>query len=712
MKHSNHSLLLLLTLLSCSGDTHQSGTPPTGKGNRLIHEKSPYLLQHASNPVDWYPWGKDAFEHAKREDKPIFLSIGYSTCHWCHVMEEESFENSEIASVMNEHFISIKVDREERPDVDEVYMTSVQEMTGSGGWPLSVFLTPDLKPFYGGTYFPPDERYGRPGFKQLLLTIAEAWKTRRNELEASGSQVTSLLQKRLDISGREGDLKKEIFDKAFTQLSDRFDKTYGGFGGAPKFPPSMTLSFLMRYYKKTGKESALEMVEKTLGEMAKGGMFDQIGGGFHRYSTDVRWLAPHFEKMLYDNALLSKTYLEAYQLTRKESYTRIVREIFDYILRDMTHSEGGFYSAEDADSEGEEGLFYLFRPEEIKALLGEKDGGIFCDYYDVTPGGNFEGGRSILHIRRPLEEFAKEKGISLGEVKGVLERGREKLLEVRSKRIRPHRDDKILTAWNGLMISSMAYGYQVIEEEKYLEAARASAEFILKNLVKKGRLLRTYREGEAKLPGYLEDYAFFVMALIDLYETTFDPAYLKEALRFNEEMVRLFWDEKGSGFFFTGDDGEVLLGRSKDAYDGAIPSGNSIAVLNLLRLSELTGRGNLKGLAEKTMKTFPLGQSPTAFPVLLCGLDFFLDTPKEIVIAGKPDAQDTRILLRGIHNHFIPNKVIALAIPGNGKTLELIPMLEERTLLDGKATVYVCENYTCKLPTTEVSVMKNLLRKG
>ncbi|MCH7760927.1 thioredoxin domain-containing protein [candidate division TA06 bacterium] len=716
MKSAHWILLSLLALLACSRDSQslegEKGEKNLENANRLIHEKSPYLLQHAYNPVDWYSWGEEALQTAKKENKPIFLSIGYSTCHWCHVMEVESFENEEIAAIMNEHFISIKVDREERPDVDEVYMTAVQAMTGGGGWPLSVFLTPDQKPFFGGTYFPPDDRFGRPGFKKILLTMADAWKTRRDEIENEGARVTTYLQGKWDLPKGGGRVSEAILEKAYTQLSSSFDETYGGFGGGGnKFPRSMTLSFLMRYYRNTGKERALEIVEKTLEGMAHGGMYDQVGGGFHRYSTDPKWLVPHFEKMLYDNALLAKTYLEAYQLTRKADYAQITREILDYVLRDMSHPEGGFYSAEDADSEGEEGVFYVWRPEEIKEVLGEREGDLFCDYYGATPEGNFEGGKSILHVRRELKGLAKEAGIPVEELKEILQRGRDRLLEVRAKRIRPHRDDKILTAWNGLMISSMTYAYQVLEEPKYLEAAQSSAKFIQKELVKKGRLLRRYREGEAKFLGYLVDYAFFVMALIDLYEATFEIDYLKEALRLHSEMVRLFWDEQGGGFFDTGNDGEVLLARSKEVYDGAIPSGNSIAILNLLRLSELTGNRDLKTLAEKSLNSFSslLNQSPTAYPQLLCGLDFYLDTPKEIVLAGRHNAEDTRVLLQGIHRHFIPNKVLALATPGDGKTQKLIPMLEGRLTLNGKATVYVCENYTCKLPTTEVRVMEELL---
>lgn len=707
MRYPLFVLFFLTPLFACSKVQEES----MNRGNLLIHEKSPYLLQHAHNPVNWYPWGDEAFERAKNEDKPIFLSIGYSTCHWCHVMEKESFENEEIAALMNEHFISIKVDREERPDVDEVYMTAVQAMRLGGGWPLSVFLTPLGKPFYGGTYFPPDDRSGRPGFKRILLSIRDSWKNQRSEIENSGTQVVEILEEHWNLPEGKGEVDEGIEDKAFQDLSKQFDENYGGFGPAPKFPHSMTLSFLMRYYRKTGKERALEMVEKSLEGMAEGGMYDHIGGGFHRYSTDNKWLVPHFEKMLYDNALLARTYLEAYQVTHREDYSKTAREILEYVLRDMSHPEGGFYSAEDADSEGEEGLFYVFRPEEIKEVLGEKEGRLFSDYYGVTPEGNFEGGRSILHIRRDLQGLSREAGIPVEELNGILERGREKLLEVRSKRIRPHLDDKILTSWNGLMISSMTYAYQILGEPRYLKASESGAKFILKKLVMKGRLHRSFRDGVAKIPGFLTDYAFFTMALIDLYETTFDATYLEEAIRLQSETIRLFQDKEGGGFFDTGIDGEALIAKSKEVYDGAIPSGNSIVILNLLRIGELTGNVDIKVLVRKTLNSFSplIRKNPSVHPQLLSGLNFYLDTPKEIVIVGKKDGNDTRALLQGIYRLFIPNRVIALAIPGEPRTHKLIPMLEGRTSLNGNATVYVCENYTCKLPTTDVKIMEELL---
>src|SRR3989338_8994214 len=579
--------------------------------NLLSKEKSPYLLQHANNPVHWYPWGDEAFAKAKAEDKPVFLSIGYSTCHWCHVMEHESFENPEIAEVMNKYFVSIKVDREERPDVDNIYMKAVVSLTGSGGWPLSVFVTADRKPFYGGTYFLPDSQWGRPGFKELLLSINDAWQNKRDELVKSSHSITQNLQSKSSwgqIGGNpmpdEGTLRS-----AYGQYAQRFDSRYGGFGGAPKFPSSHNLSYLLRYWKRANEPKALAMVEKTLTEMAKGGMYDHIGGGFHRYSTDQRWFIPHFEKMLYDQAMLSKTYLEAYQGTKGEKYAQTVREIFEYVLRDMTDFKGGFYSAEDADSlppekfanmtpaeglssEKTEGAFYLWRYQEIIEHVGKESAEIFNYYYGVESRGNalsdHQGefrGKNILHVAHDLGEMAQRFGKTPQEIQKILNESRNKLFEVRKFRPRPHLDDKVLVDWNGLMISSLALGSRVLDESRYREAAEKSAQFILSALVRKdGRLLHRYLDGEAGILGTLEDYAFFIHGLIDLYEATFKEEYLKEAKRLTGDMVKLFWNDKEGGFFFTATDAEKLLIREKEIYDGAIPSGNAIAVLDLLRM--------------------------------------------------------------------------------------------------------------------------------
>ncbi len=511
--------------------------------NKLINESSPYLLQHAHNPVDWYPWGSEAFERAKKEDKPIFLSIGYSTCHWCHVMEHESFANEKIAKIMNDDFISIKVDREQRPDVDQIYMNAVMAMTGSGGWPLSVFLTPGGKPFYGGTYFPPQDMYGRVGFERVLLSIAEAWKNRRKELVDSAGKLSEFLAQPSKPT-EEKKLTPAILERAFNYFQDTFDSVNGGFGTAPKFPQPTNLSMLLGYWYRSGQVEALKMVEETLDAMAKGGIYDHIGGGFHRYATDEQWLIPHFEKMLYDQALLSRVYLQAYQITKKQEYARVAREIFDYILRDMTAAGGGFYSAEDADSEGKEGLFYLWNPAQIATILDENEAELFNTYYGITEQGNYEEHKTILNVTTSMkqleEKFQKDRKV----IADILTTARNKILKKREKRIRPHRDDKVITAWNSLMISSLAYGGAILQEEKYLEAAKKSAQFILNTLHKSRRLMRYYRDGRIVQKAFLDDYAFLIMGLLDLYEATFDAQWLIEAEKLSQEMVRLFSDNE------------------------------------------------------------------------------------------------------------------------------------------------------------------------
>ena len=681
--------------------------------NRLAKEKSPYLLQHGHNPVDWYPWGDEAFKKAKEEDKPIFLSIGYSTCHWCHVMERESFEDEEIAKYLNEHFVAIKVDREERPDIDQIYMAFVQDLTGHGGWPLSAFLTPELKPFHGGTYFPPKRRGNMPGFLELLQEMVNVWTNKRDHV----NQVATARTERVKLYTEnviEGDVAEEALDKAYGDLKSSFDSTYGGFGRAPKFPQSTVLSFLLRHHRRNSGGEALKMVETTLEMMYRGGMYDHLGGGFHRYSTDARWLVPHFEKMLYDNSLLARTYIEAYQVTGKEIYAQVARETLDYILSDMTHPEGGFYSAEDADSEGEEGLFYVWTQAELMEILGDKKAKLIGQYYGVTEGGNFEHGKSILHLPVHPDAFLEKAGVDKKEWEGILSESKKALLEVRSKRIRPGRDDKIITAWNGLMISAMAQGYQVLGDERYREAARRASDFILKNLVEDGRLLRRHRE-ESDIPGYIDDYAFLQMGLLDLYEATFDARYFQEAVRLANEMVRLFWDEEGKGFFFTGEDGEKLIARPKEIADGAIPSGNAVAVLNLLRLGEWTSDAQWRERAETTIRTFgaQIDRVPRAFAQTLCAIDFLRDTPKEIVLAGDPESAGMAALLKTIHGRFIPNKVIALVPAGDdgASLVKLMPMLKDRTPLEGKPTAYVCENYACKLPTNDPVTLAEQLKE-
>jgi len=684
--------------------------------NRLAKEKSPYLLQHAHNPVDWYPWGEEAFEKARREKKPIFLSIGYSTCHWCHVMERESFEDPATAVLMNQHFISIKVDREERPDVDGLYMQAVMQMTGQGGWPLSVFLTPDLKPFYGGTYFPPEDRWGHPGFKSLLRSIAGAWETRREEVLKSGQAMAETLQAQaaMAAAGKEP-LSKEVLTQAFQQFEESFDETYGGFAPAPKFPRSHALSLILRHWKRTGDPRALKIVEQTLRAMTAGGVYDHLGGGFHRYSTDAQWHVPHFEKMLYDQALLARTTLEAHQATGSAEYAATAREIFDYVLRDMTGPEGGFYSAEDADSEEEkgkekkEGAFYVWTAAEIGQILGSADAELFDYCYGVQLHGNAAhdpmgefGGKNILYRAHSLKEAAQKFKRPEKEIEETAIRCKQKLFDARARRPRPHLDDKVLADWNGLMISSLAFGSRVLDEPKYAQAARRAADFILKEMVRKdGRLLHRYRDGEAAIPGHLEDYAFLIHGLADLYEATFEEKYLAEAKRLTQEMIRLFWDEKQGGFFLTGTDAEKLLIRQKELYDGAIPSGNSVAALDLIRVGRLTETPALEEKASRLMETFggQVIRQPSAFPQLLIALDFALGPSSEIVIAGPPDAPGTREMLRLIYNRFLPNKVVVLHPPGEARW----PMI------GGKSTAYVCRNYACHLPTSDVKKLKELL---
>ena len=679
--------------------------------NKLINEASPYLLQHAHNPVDWYPWGQEALDRAMKQDKPIFLSIGYSTCHWCHVMERESFENERIAEIMNEHFVSIKVDREQRPDVDRVYMDAVQMMTGSGGWPLSVFLTPQGKPFYGGTYFPPTDMPGRPGFERVLLAIADAWKNKREQLISSAGKLSEALANVGPT--QETKLSAAMMESGFNYLQRIFDPLRGGFGAAPKFPQPTYLSMLLGYGYRTGDKRALEMVEKTLDEMAKGGMYDHIGGGFHRYSTDARWLVPHFEKMLYDQALISRAYLEAWQITGKADYARVAREIFDYVLRDMTNPDGGFYSAEDADSEGHEGKFYVWDPKETTAVLGKNDAAIFNRYYGVTEKGNFEEGKSILNVTTPIEQLAKEYGKEQTEIESILAEARSKLFRARHKRIHPHTDDKVIAGWNGLMISSLAYGGAILGEEKYVKGAERCAEFILKTLHKDSRLMRYYRDGRVVERGFLDDHAYMILGLVSLYEASFDVKWLAEAKKLSSEMIDLFADEQRGGFFLTGKDSEKLIVRTRPNYDGAVPSGNSIAALALLRLGRLTMNQQLGVQGRKTLESFSqrLEQSPVSLSAMLVALNFWLGPAQEIVIAGADSAADTTGMLELVRRRFLPNTVVVLH--DQGKTdaafYEVLPFVRNQIARGDKATAYVCENYACKQPVNEIDEFEKML---
>lgn len=672
--------------------------------NNLINETSPYLLQHAHNPVNWFAWGEEAFEKAQREDKPILLSIGYSACHWCHVMEHESFEDEETAAIMNEHFVCIKVDMEERPDVDQIYMTFTQMTTGSGGYPMNVFLTPDKKPFFGGTYFPPVERFRLPSFKRILTSVADAWRDKRDELLFSANEVLGEIRRAsiAEISG-EG-LNEAQLDSAFEHLVRYFDATNGGFGGAPKFPPSMVAEFLLRYYKRTRNENALEMVQKTAVKMAHGGIYDQLGGGFHRYTVDAIWLTPHFEKMLYDNAQLARIYLHLFQATKDEFYKRIAVETLEYVKREMLDAIGGFYSAQDADSEGVEGKFFVWTPNEIEEILGEKDAQIFNFYYDVSEEGNFEE-KNILNVKNTLAETAEVLKISVEDLQEVLEKGREKLFREREKRIKPFRDEKVLTAWNGLMLAAFAEASAILDSDEYLQIAKKNADFILENMQSNGFLLRTWKDGKAKLNAYLEDYANFSDGLLELFQVSGEVKYLTEAKRLADLMITEFWDEENGGFFFTANNHEDLLVRNKDFFDNAHPSGNSVAADVLLKLAKLTGEEKYERFAVTVLRlvSAQIRRYPTGFGRALSALAFHLDKIKEIVILGDSDE-----LKREVWQTYLPNKVVVLA--ENAENTAEIPLLNERKLIDGKPTVYVCENFTCQKPVTTAEDLREQLK--
>ncbi|MEM7133529.1 MAG: thioredoxin domain-containing protein [Chloroflexota bacterium] len=697
--------------------------------NRLINEKSPYLLQHAYNPVDWYPWGEEAFAKAAAEDKPIFLSIGYSTCHWCHVMEAESFEDEEVAALMNDAFVAIKVDREERPDIDGIYMNVAHLMQTRGGWPLNVVLTPETKPFFVATYIPKESRFQRAGMMDLIPQIETVWQTRRDEILAFADEVTDALQPprmsqvtNLGQNIGEDLLGPNTLANAFAQLSQRFDPVYGGFGTAPKFPSPHNMLFLLRYWQRTGNEQALQMVETTLQSMRQGGVYDQIGFGFHRYSTDQQWKLPHFEKMLYDQAMLSMAYTEVYEATKNEAYQRIAREIFTYVLRDMTDSQGGFYSAEDADSEGEEGIFYLWSVEELNDLLGPDDASLVTTMSSMTEEGNFleeatreATGKNIVYWEQSIDETASALGLTPDELNERLEVIRQVLFDVREERIHPHKDDKVLTDWNGLMIVALAKAGRAFDEPLYISAAVNAADFLLETMKNQdGRLLHRYREGEAGLLANIDDYAFMVWGLLELYESTFDLRYLEEAIRLNNELETHFWDDFTGGFFFTPDDGETLIARQKEIYDGAIPSGNSVAMLNLLRLGRITADASYEERADEVGKAFSsqIANSPTAYTQLMSALEFGLGPSYEVVIVGEEGAEDTEALLRALRDAYVPNKVVLLRGPDDdAPIIELAEYAKYYYEIDDSATAYVCQNYICELPTNDPETMVSLLVK-
>jgi uncharacterized protein YyaL (SSP411 family) len=675
--------------------------------NALVHETSPYLLQHAHNPVQWYPWGEEALQRAKVEDKPILLSIGYSACHWCHVMEHESFENEQVAHLMNENFISIKVDREERPDLDTIYMAAVQMMTGSGGWPMTVFLTPNQVPFYAGTYFPPEDRHGLPGFPRVLLSVARAYRTRKDEILGDASTVIAELEKTDPTGGSRQDLSNQILDTATSNIIANYDEQNGGFGHAPKFPPAMALTFVLRSYLRTGKRRLLDVVDQTLAKMACGGIYDQIGGGFHRYSVDSVWLVPHFEKMLYDNALLSRIYLDAYLLTGRELYGRIARETLNYVMREMTAPDGGFYSTQDADSEGQEGKYYVWTPEEIEAILGEEDAGLFCAYYGVGPEGNFEG-RSILSVPRQAGLVARLCRVSEERLLQAVNRGRKMLSEAREQRVKPGRDEKVLTAWNGLMLRSFAEAAAGFDSSDYRRTAVLNAEFVWSELRCGRRLRRSFKDGQARYNAYLEDYACVADGLLSLYEATCQPRWFRAAEELAGVIVEEFWDPAGSGFYFTSSDHERLIRRPKEFYDNATPSGNSVAVNVFLRMWKYTGEEKWLQYALPVLecKALPMSRFPSAFGNLLCALDFYLSNPKEIAVVGDPQEEPTRALLREIFARYLPNKVVACGLTGGISLLKGCPQL------NGLPTAYVCENHVCKAPITSPGKLAALLEGG
>ncbi len=677
--------------------------------NQLINETSPYLLQHAHNPVEWYPWGEDALERSRSEDKPILLSIGYSACHWCHVMERESFENESIAGLMNENFINIKVDREERPDLDAIYMEAVQMLTGSGGWPMTVFLTPEGKPFYGGTYFPPVDRQNMPGFPRLLLGIAEAYNTNKGEIQRVTQQLTEQMGRGSQVPRGTAILTVDVLHRAYSTLATNFDYQNGGFGMAPKFPQPMTPEFLLRYHDHGYNPRALELVELTLEKMAYGGIYDQVGGGFHRYSTDAYWLVPHFEKMLYDNALLARLYLHAFQITGKLLYRRITEETLDYVLREMTDSGGGFYSAQDADSEGEEGKFFVWTPEEIMDVLGEEDGRVFSGYFGVTPNGNFEG-KNILNVPRDPEAFAAEHELDLEQLESIVARGRTKLLEVRERRVHPLLDDKVLASWNGLMLRSFAEAGAALGRADYFDAAVKNAGFLTTVMCPQGRLLRTYRNGEAKLLGYLEDYSCVADGLIALYEATLDLRWLENAVAMADSMIELFWDEATGGFYDTGSDHEALVIRPRDVFDNAQPCGGSVASDMLLKLAVFTGNDDYAAKAAVPLRSLHehMARSPGGTGHWLSALDFYISAVKEVAVVGPSENAATSELLDTVRRQFLPNKVLMGYDPSSlestgraGLNLGDYPLLEGRGMVNGQPTAYVCQNYVCQLPVTE-----------
>lgn len=707
-------ILSIMTNIECNSQNEFPNQYKNGhKTNRLINEKSPYLLQHAYNPVDWYPWGKEAFDKAKKENKPIFLSIGYSTCHWCHVMEKESFEDSTVADLLNKYYVSIKVDREERPDIDNIYMTVAQILTGSGGWPLTIIMTHDKKPFFAGTYFPKDSRFGRPGMLDILPQIATAWEKDPDEILNTANRVIDAVKQTSNSNPNGSEITLLTLKIAEKDFANKFDKIYGGFGNAPKFPSPHNLLFLLRQYNRDKNSSTLNMVKKTLDKMEDGGIYDQLGFGFHRYSTDEKWLVPHFEKMIYDQAMLAMAYTEAYQLTRDEKYKKTAEGIFTYVLRDMTSKEGGFYTAEDADSDGEEGKFYFWTYAELQKILSKKDFDLFVKVFNVEKDGNFvdqikggKDGNNILHRTKPYSELANEFNTSEKDIVNKIDRMRKQLFAIREKRIHPFKDDKILTDWNGLMIAALAQAGNIFNNQNYTLSAEKSIQFVFDKMTKKdGTLFHRFRNGEVKIDAHLDDYAFIIWGLLNLYEATFKTEYLKKAIVFNNLLIKHFWDYKNGGFYFTSDDSPELFTRQKEIYDGAIPSGNSVAMMNIVRLSRITGDSKLADMASQLAKTFSnnVERYPMGYSQLLSGVDFAIGPSFEIVIVGDITNYETKRMLNEINKKYIPNKVVLLKSDETEykDISEIATYTKEQKMINGEATVYVCRNYVCNLPTTD-----------
>jgi uncharacterized protein len=681
--------------------------------NRLAAETSPYLLQHAENPVDWYPWGDEALTRARQEDKPILVSVGYSACHWCHVMEHESFENEEIAATMNDLFINIKVDREERPDLDSLYMSAVQSMTGHGGWPLNVFLTPDGTPFYGGTYFPPEDRMGMPGFPKVLEAVASAFTERREEVEENAQQIRGLLQRAMKELPKPDDLTSELLAEAAEQLSRSFDARNGGFGGAPKFPQPAAIEFLLRQDKRGGGKREAVMVQRTLDRMASGGIYDQIGGGFHRYAVDAIWLVPHFEKMLYDNAQLASVYLAGYQAYGDDRYRHVAEETLDFVARELTDPNGGFYATLDADTAGHEGLFYTWTAEELDEALGEEDAAIAKRWFNVEPAGNFEG-RTVLAVPRTVADVADRLGISEAALKESLVRIRQRLLEAREQREHPGRDEKIITAWNGLMLRAFADGSRILDRDDFRAVAVRNAEFVLEHLQRDGRLLRSWKDGDARIGGFLEDYAFFIDGLLALYRATLDARWLEEAIRLAQEMVTEFADRDGVGFFDTSASHATPVARPRDLHDGTTPSGNSVAAEVLLRLGAMTGNEDYADRASELIRTMAntMREHPLAAGRYLSAVNFYLGPIKEVALAGDRDSSELQALLNALYDGFEPNVIAGYVDPNRGDLVERLPFLQDRPSRDGGATAYVCEHYACLAPVHDPEALLRQLAEG